>query len=122
MATGFWKQLIKSAFREQDAQELEEEEAQRLRCEGHVRKHYLFSGRVQEVGFRYTALYIARDMKLTGWVANLDDGRVEMEVQGKTEAIDLMLCKLNDAGRIRIEHMEEQERPLLAEDGFCVRG
>lgn len=47
-----------------------------------VRKHIIFSGRVQGVGFRYTACYLARSLGLTGWVKNLWDGDVEMEVQG----------------------------------------
>ena len=52
-----------------------------------VRKHIFFSGWVQGVGFRYRALYAARAMGLTGWVQNLWDGRVEMEVQGEPEKI-----------------------------------
>ena len=35
-----------------------------------VRKHMIFHGRVQGVGFRYTAKYLARSMNLTGWVKN----------------------------------------------------
>ena len=50
-----------------------------------IRKHFYFSGRVQGVGFRYKAMYLARGLELTGWVANLWDGRVEMEVQGPPE-------------------------------------
>ena len=49
-----------------------------------VRKHIYFSGRVQGVGFRYRSYYIAQSLGLTGWVTNLWDGRVEMEVQGQT--------------------------------------
>ena len=48
-----------------------------------VRKHIIFSGRVQGVGFRYTACYLARPLGLTGWVKNLTDGRVEAELQGQ---------------------------------------
>ena len=45
-----------------------------------VRKHIFFSGDVQGVGFRYRSFYIAQSLGLTGWVENLWDGRVEMEV------------------------------------------
>ena len=48
-----------------------------------VRKHIYFSGQVQGVGFRYRAKNAARANDLTGWVDNLWDGRVEMEVQGE---------------------------------------
>ena len=46
-----------------------------------VRKH-IFAGLQSGVGFRYRALYAA-SLGLTGWVQNLWDGRVEMEVQGE---------------------------------------
>ena len=50
-----------------------------------IRKHIFVSGRVQGVGFRYRTYYLAQSLGLTGWVTNLDDGRVEMELQGKEE-------------------------------------
>ena len=43
-----------------------------------IRKHYWFSGRVQGVGFRYRACYIASSLGVTGWVRNNWDDRVEM--------------------------------------------
>lgn len=122
MAAGFWKRLLASSFQEAKHTKLEEEEAEKLRREGYTRRHYYFSGRVQEVGFRYTAFYIAENLGLTGWVANLSDGRVELEVQGKAETIGQLLHRLNDSGRICITHMEETECPLCREEGFRVRG
>ncbi len=47
-----------------------------------IRQHIIFSARVQGVGFRWHASNFARLEGLTGWVRNLDDGTVEMEVQG----------------------------------------
>lgn len=49
---------------------------------GAVRIRLLFSGTVQGVGFRWTNQALAREAGLTGWVRNLDDGCVEMELQG----------------------------------------
>ena len=46
-----------------------------------------YSGRVQGVGFRATAVEIARDHPVTGWVKNLADGRVQMYVEGPEEAV-----------------------------------
>lgn len=43
-----------------------------------VRRHIYFSGRVQGVGFRFQASWAAKRLDLTGWVRNLDDGRVEI--------------------------------------------
>ena len=59
-----------------------------------IRKHFYFSGRVQGVGFRYRSYYIAQSIGLTGWVRNLWDGRVEMEVQGTREEIREMVERL----------------------------
>ena len=52
-----------------------------------VRKHFYFSGDVQMVGFRYQAKYAADDLGLTGWVCNLCDGRVEMEVRSEERRV-----------------------------------
>lgn len=48
-----------------------------------VRKHIIFYGRVQGVGFRYYSVYKARALGLTGWVRNLYDGTVEWKYRGK---------------------------------------
>ena len=52
-----------------------------------IRKHIIFYGRVQGVGFRYYAVQKANQLGLTGWVKNLYDGSVEMEVEGEEPLI-----------------------------------
>lgn len=47
------------------------------------RIHVFYSGRVQGVGFRFTAETTAVALHLTGWVRNLRDGRVEVVVEGE---------------------------------------
>ena len=90
---------------------------------GKVREHIIFRGRVQGVGFRYQAMYAARDFGLTGWVANLPDGTVEMEVQGTPVAMGKMMKHLRSGHWIRIDDMEMEERPVIqGERGFDVRG
>lgn len=85
---------------------------------GMVRKHIIFSGRVQGVGFRYTACCLARPMGLTGWVKNLWDGTVEMEVQGDQAAIEAMLERLRGGRFIRVEHMDIRDIPTVREREF----
>ena len=51
-----------------------------------IRKRIVFHGRVQGVGFRYTAKYLAQSLGLTGWVRNEWDGTVTLEIQGRTGA------------------------------------
>lgn len=70
------------------------------------RKHYFFYGRVQEVGFRYTMTYNARNLGLTGWVRNLYDGSVEAEVQGSEVRIMALIEKMQSNRFIRIDSME----------------
>lgn len=41
-----------------------------------------WAGQVQGVGFRFTNTNLAQARALTGWVRNMEDGSVEMEIQG----------------------------------------
>lgn len=86
-----------------------------------IRKHIFFEGRVQGVGFRYKAYYIAQSLGLTGWVRNCYDGRVEMEVQGTEESIDKMIQQLNEQRYIWIENMEVKKMEVEDESSFRVR-
>jgi acylphosphatase len=44
-------------------------------------------GRVQGVGFRWFVQENARQLELSGWVRNADDGSVELEVEGSEAAV-----------------------------------
>ncbi len=52
------------------------------------RAHAYYSGRVQGVGFRYTAERLALEIGLLGCVKNLPDGRVELVCEGFQEDIE----------------------------------
>ena len=56
----------------------------------------VFSGRVQGVGFRYTAVQLAADLPLGGTVRNLPDGRVELVVEGPPAALDQIVELLRE--------------------------
>ncbi len=85
-----------------------------------VRKHIVFYGRVQGVGFRYHSYYIANSLGLTGTVRNLYDGSVEMEVQGSREAIDELVRRLNGQRFIDISYMSVRDMPLAEERSFEI--
>ena len=88
-----------------------------------VRWRVLFSGKVQHVGFRYTAYYLARELYLTGWVDNLPDGRVVMEAQGGVSRVRKLLLRLKSQRHIRITDMEIQTlEPKRFDRRFEVRG
>ena len=86
-----------------------------------IRKHIIFYGRVQGVGFRYYAVQKANQLGLTGWVKNLTDGRVEAELQGQAELVDSFVERISQRGRIVVEFVEEEDRELCYEEGFEVR-
>ena len=52
------------------------------------RRTYHFTGNVQGVGFRYTAKHAAAGHQVTGYVRNLDDGRVELVMEGPHAELD----------------------------------
>lgn len=86
-----------------------------------IRKHIKFYGRVQAVGFRYTACYNALELGLTGWVRNEWDGSVEMEVQGTEELIQKLITNLQKRPFISIESIDEKIIPLAElEQKFTV--
>ena len=58
----------------------------------------LYSGRVQGVGFRYTAKSTATGFELTGAIRNLPDGRVELIVEGAREELEAFRQAIRDAG------------------------
>ena len=86
-----------------------------------IRKHYWFSGRVQGVGVRYRACYIASSLGVTGWVRNNWDERVEMEAQGTREDLARMVEMLYRQSFIGIEGVEEKVVPVEVESGFYAR-
>ena len=83
-----------------------------------VRKHMIFHGRVQGVGFRYTAKYLARSMNLTGWVKN---GTVVMEVQGSETLIFELMKGLNRNQFIQIDWIDTEEMEPELESSFEVK-
>ena len=84
-----------------------------------VRKHIFFYGRVQGVGFRYYAVQKANQLGLTGWVKNLYDGSVEMEVEGQEELIDQLIIFLQNRTYIWIERIDAKKIPLQQDSSFC---
>ena len=51
-------------------------------------RRFLISGRVQGVGFRYFVQSVAIRESLSGWVRNLEDGRVETAAIGDADAME----------------------------------
>ena len=59
-------------------------------------KHIIFTGYVQGVGFRFTALRIARRHSLVGYVKNIPDSSVEMLIQGPQNNIQACIRDISE--------------------------
>lgn len=87
-----------------------------------IRKHFIFTGRVQGVGFRYRANHTANGIGVTGWVKNCFDGSVEMEVQGTEEQINRVLVMINKGEYVMIDRIKTTVIPVVEnERGFHIR-
>lgn len=90
-----------------------------------IRKHIIFYGSVQGVGFRYRTRHAADLYGCTGWVRNEWDGSVSMEImeiQGEESAIDNVILAIERGTYVRIENMDMKTIPLAEHDyGFRIR-
>ena len=87
-----------------------------------IRKHIIFSGHVQGVGFRYRAKKAADLYRCTGWVRNDWNGTVTMEIQGTEEQIDSVIVAIGRGRYIKIEKMDTEMIPVIPDErGFRVR-
>jgi acylphosphatase len=59
-----------------------------------VRVYY--TGRVQGIGFRYSAEEIARQLRVSGWVKNLPDGRVEVVAEAEEGVLKDFLAQIDE--------------------------
>ncbi|MET0725322.1 MAG: acylphosphatase [Leifsonia sp.] len=78
-------------------------------------------GRVQGVGFRYSARSEAQRLGVTGWIGHRADGSVEAEIQGPDAAIDTLLdwLAIGPPGA-SVSAVDTAEVPVRGEAGFRV--
>ncbi|MBP3893052.1 MAG: acylphosphatase [Atopobiaceae bacterium] len=94
--------------------------------EGAVRRKLRYTGRVQAVGFRFTAQRWAQERGLTGWVTNLTGGDVMLEVQGTPEQVEGFLTDVatestRDGAFIRARLVQCDDIPPVPEDRFVIQ-
>jgi len=87
------------------------------------RRRFLFSGRVQGVGFRYTCQSLARGFEVAGYVRNLPDGRVEVIAEGDPLELDKFVSAIQLEMNSYIKEMLTASEPLDSYllSGFSVR-
>jgi acylphosphatase len=86
-----------------------------------VCKRVNYSGRVQGVGFRYTAQHVAASFPIAGYVRNLPNGSVELVAEGAAEDVAAFLSRLADqmAGFIEKTVVAQEEPSGL--QGFRIK-
>ena len=77
--------------------------------------HAYYSGRVQGVGFRFTAQDLARDLGVTGLVKNLRDGRVEVVAEAEEDILKDFLKRINQYFSHYIQDVEIDWQPPTGE-------
>ena len=79
------------------------------------RREVFFSGHVQGVGFRYRTQSLAVKYPVEGYVRNLPDGRVQLEVQGAAEDLDRFLAALERQMAEFIRESRVESLPLAGD-------
>ena len=87
------------------------------------RYYVVVEGQVQGVGFRWTVQNNATQLNITGWVRNMSNGMVEMEIQGNDKDLDVFLFRIRQKDRfIRVDDL--RLKPVAVnprESGFKVQ-
>ena len=88
----------------------------------HHRRRVHFSGRVQGVGFRYTAERISQRFEVRGFVRNLSDGRVELVMEGLPATLEsfLQAIRLELGEKIESYTVEPEPRDQPLSDRFVI--
>lgn len=68
-----------------------------------------FSGHVQGVGFRFQTRQIAKEFEVSGFVRNLMDGRVQLEVEGEKTEVDAFVREVMDRLDVYIRKTERSD-------------
>ena len=83
----------------------------------------ILTGRVQGVGLRFFTMENASKLGLTGWVKNMADGTVHLEVQGEDSVITEFVNIIKKGNFIiNVETFDAEEMPVVEEEkAFIIR-
>jgi acylphosphatase len=84
-------------------------------------KRATFAGRVQGVGFRYTAQRLAAGIKVVGYVRNLSNGNVELVAQGEADQVQAFLDAVARRMAQYIHHSSVVDENPCDYQGFGIR-
>lgn len=82
----------------------------------------IIRGQVQGVGFRYFVLRQAVELELKGWVRNLPDSSLEIEINGEETNMELFILRCMEGPPMaRVSEVHRQELPAGSYTGFRIR-
>jgi len=81
-----------------------------------VRKKIIFSGKVQNVGFRFEIFNLAKKLELKGWVKNMEDDTVKLEIQGEENRIQFLVKHMKSLKRANVAHVEVDKISLVEDE------
>ena len=112
---GFWRNIFGGS---EDAETVEP-----VNVENAIRKAGRAEGRVQGVGFRFFVQSNAKAMGITGWVKNMSDGSVTMELQGEPQIVERLIAKIQRGNDwIKVTNFTQSDLPVVAgENKFAIR-
>jgi acylphosphatase len=85
--------------------------------------HVFYEGNVQGVGFRWSVRHAAKGFDVIGWVRNLPDGRVELQVTGNEDEVRAFLDNIAQGELHALIHKQSEhklEKPVTSR-GFEIR-
>jgi acylphosphatase len=90
---------------------------------GLYRVHVIVEGRVQGVGYRMFTLDLAQQFKVSGFVKNRYDGRVEAEIEGEREIVYEVIEAMHARGSsiIRVDGITQTVISPTRDVGFEIR-
>lgn len=79
-------------------------------------------GKVQNVGFRFAAQQAARELGVTGYVSNENDGSVYLEAEGDEEAVERFVawCQQGPSWA-RVDHVDNSDSAVAGYSEFSIR-
>ncbi len=81
-----------------------------------------FSGHVQGVGFRFSAMQAAKEFEVAGCVRNLADGRVQLEAEGAAAEVTAFIDAVQERMHGHIRKVERSAQRRAAEfRGFTIK-
>ncbi len=79
-------------------------------------------GRVQGVGFRFYTKKKADELHVSGWVKNMPNGSVYIEVEGQDTDVNTFIDWCNMGTKwAHVEKVDRQDIPVQGFEGFVVK-